>query len=79
MEALVPSENLSPFESFPTDAASVSITGVGDDALETPDAVSTRGEAAEAMARVETLVVTEVFRQSQISFAVSYIILKLQP
>lgn len=76
VEALVPPENLSAFECFSADAASVSIAGVADDLLETPNTVSARGEAADAMACVKPLVVTQVFGQRPASFVVNNIILR---
>lgn len=57
----MPAQNLPSFEGLLADVADVAIPGVGDDLLEAPDAVSTLGEAAEAMARVWTLMSTEVF------------------
>ncbi len=70
VKALVPPENLPPLERLPADAASVSIAGVGDHLLKPPNAVSTGGEAAEAVACVETLVAAEVFGQRPASFVV---------
>lgn len=54
-------EDLPPVECFPTDTAGVAIVGAADDRLETPNILSTSGEAAEAMAGVKTLMVAEIF------------------
>lgn len=77
VKALVPPENLPPLERLPANAASVSIAGVCDHLLKPPNAVSTGGEAAEAVACVETLVAAEVSGQRPASFVVSVIVLKL--
>lgn len=73
----MPPENLSAFERFSADAAGVSVAGVSDDPLETPNAISTWGEAAEAVACVKTLVATEVFGQRPTRFPLRHSILKL--
>lgn len=61
VEALMPTQDLPSLEHLLADVADVAVPGVGDDLLEAPDAVSALGEAAEAMARVRTLMSTEVF------------------
>lgn len=71
VKALVSPENFPPLERLAADVANVSITGVSDHLLKVPNAVSTGGEAAEAMASVKTLVGAEVFGQRPSSFALS--------
>lgn len=68
VKALMTSENLPPLERLAADVAHVSIAGVGDHLLESPDVVSTGGETAEAMAGVKTLVGSEVLRQRPTGF-----------
>lgn len=76
VEALVTPEYLPPFECLLADVASVPVTSVGDDLPETPDTISARGEAAEAVASVNTLVLTHIFGQRQSYFAVSTVKLR---
>lgn len=68
MKALMPPENLPPLERLATDAARVSITRMGDHLLKPPYAISTGGEAAEAVTSVKTLVAAEVFGQRPACF-----------
>lgn len=75
VESLVPPQNLPVFERFPAVAAGIAVPGVPDDTLETPNAVITRGEAAEAVACVEALVATEVFGQAPTGSAVGDVVL----
>lgn len=69
MEALVPPQDLPPREGLVAHAADVPLPGVGDHLLEPPGAVSTGAEAADAMAGVKALVVTQVLQRMQTAAA----------
>lgn len=63
VEALVTPEDLSALKCLLANAAGVAVTSVVDHLLELPNAVLARSEAAEAAARVDPLVVAQVFGQ----------------
>lgn len=73
VKALVPPEDLPPLERLPTHAARVPVAGVSDHLLKPPHAVFTGGEAAEAMACVNTLVAAEVFGHRPTGFVVNMV------
>lgn len=63
VEALVPTQDLPPGEGLAADAADVAPARVPQHLLQPPHAVSTGAEAADAVARVEALVVPQVFQR----------------
>lgn len=70
VEALVSPQDLPPLEGLLAEAADVSaVPGVSDHRLEAPNVASARAEAAEAVARVGSLVGAEVFGQAPAALA----------